>query len=97
MFIRTDSENTVIAIYNNPFDPIVGFGKTEEELLEIGYLVDEIPIFEEKFGKVSILKYDGKEFYAEYVDDINTIPQEIKSLKAQNAEIILALTTGGIM
>ncbi len=37
-FIMVD-EDRVVFIHHMPFDPKDGLGKTEEELLEIGYLV----------------------------------------------------------
>ncbi|WP_336663280.1 hypothetical protein [Kurthia gibsonii] len=73
MFIKTDENNVIVLVYNEPFDPVVGLGKTKEELESIGYLVDEIPQVEQVPGKVAIQKYDGTSFYVEY-EDIPIMP-----------------------
>lgn len=84
-----------------PFDKVDGLGKTEEELLSDGILVDSIPEPEPIEGKAPVLKYDGTNLYYEYVDAPLTpeeqTKQEIESLKAQNAQMLLVLVEGGLM
>lgn len=67
------------------------------------FIESEIPYFEEKIGKTVVVKYSAKtkSIYAEYLDRPLTqeeqANQEIESLKAQNAQMLLALVEGGLM
>lgn len=67
IYIQTDSHNKVILIYNSPFDEKYGLGKSEEELLATGFLVDFVPRAEEKDGYYSITYYTKEDgFYFQY-------------------------------
>lgn len=97
IFIKVNTINEVILQHFMAFDEVNGLHKTEEELLQEGYLVDSIPALEEQEGKRAILKYDGTNLYYEYVDVPLTPQQEIEALKVQNAQMLLALVNGGLM
>ena len=87
-FIMVD-EDRVVFIHHMPFDPKDCLGKTEEELLEIGYLVESIPEAEAKEGKIPKLHYTAeKGLYYEYVDAPNPygIPDEIYTEIEQDIE-----------
>lgn len=65
-FIKVENDK-VTFIHYLPFDEKNGMGKTEEELLKEGYLVDEIPEAEEKEGMVAVMYYEPqKGFWYEY-------------------------------
>ena len=73
-----------------PFDPVYGLGKTEAELLETGYLVEEIPEYvgEVPEGKAPELRYDGTAFSWELIDlpkKADTQAEKIAALEAQQA------------
>ena len=84
-FIKTENDK-VTFIHYLPFDEKNGMGKTEEELLKEGYLVDEIPEAEQIDGKIPILYYTKeKDFWYEYID---TLSKELYTL--DEAATILA-------
>lgn len=66
-----------------PFDSKEGFGKTEAELLQMGYLLDEIPEPEKIKGKIPVACYtEEKGFYYEYEDEPKqnmTLAQSVQS------------------
>jgi hypothetical protein len=79
-----------------PFDDINGLGKTEEELLQIGYLVDEVPEPEQIEGKSSMMFYTPERgFWFEYIDIPKTPEQlqaeKIDQLENQTAEYMVDL------
>lgn len=82
-----------------PLDPVYGLGKTEAELLETGYLVEEIPEYsgEVPAGKAPELRYDGTAFSWELIDlpkKADTQAEKIAALEAQQAatnEAVLGL------
>lgn len=82
-----------------PFDPVYGLGKTEAELLETGYLVEEIPEYsgEVPEGKTPELHYNGTAFSWVMVDKPkreDTQAEKIAALEAQQAatnEAVLGL------
>lgn len=68
-FIITDKTGKVEFIHYMPFSPKHGLGKTEEELLETGVLLDEIPEPEQIDGKMPVAYYTPeKGFWYEYVN-----------------------------
>ena len=68
-FITVENEK-VRLIHYMPFDVKEGLGKSEEELLKEGYLLDEIPEPKQIEGKVAMPHYTpGKGFYYEYEND----------------------------
>jgi hypothetical protein len=94
-FIKTE-ENKVILVHYMPFDDINGLGKTEEELLQTGYLVEEIPELEQIDGKSAITYYTPEQgFWFEYAD-IPKTPEQIQAekidlLENQTAEYMVDL------
>jgi hypothetical protein len=82
-------DDEIQAIHYQPFDPVYGLGKSEEELLQEGILVESVPEPEFIEGKVPVLKYDptNKELYYEYEDVPPTkeelLEKEIEQLKQQ--------------
>lgn len=82
-FITFNEKFEIQLIHNMPFDEINGLGKTEEELLQMGALVDSIPVVEVPNDKNIIYKYNQ-------VD--NTVTYELVNrpltLEEQNAKSI---------
>ncbi len=65
----TVEETKVQLIHFMPFDAKDGLGMTEEELLKVGFLVDEIPEPQVVEGKIAEAHYTiEKGFWYEYVD-----------------------------
>lgn len=93
--------NEVLTRHYMPFDEKYGLGKTEEELLQDGILVEDIPEPEQISGKTPVLKYNGAELYYDYESRPLSLEeqtrQEIESLKAQNAQMLFALVEGGLL
>ncbi|MDP4224928.1 MAG: hypothetical protein Q8910_00965 [Bacteroidota bacterium] len=90
----------------NPLDPIDGMKKengnvyTQAELESIGFFVDSIPPENPSSGKVKNNMYinpETKEITYDYVDAVKTQEQIMADLQAQNAQMLLALVTGGLM
>ena len=101
-YVKLDSNGNIEYVHRKPFDENVGLGKTEEELLQYGVLVEELPEPDiSDPNKISVLKYDGNKFYYEYsprpLTKEEQTKQEIESLKLQNAQMIFALVEGGLM
>lgn len=94
-YIEIDKNNKVLYALSD----FTLLGKTEEQLLETGYIVDSVPQVPPMQGKDGMLYYnpETKEFYFEYVDRPLTPQEEIESLKAQNAQMLLVLVEGGLM
>ena len=82
-FITFNEKFEIQLIHNMPFDEVNGLGKTEEELLQMGALVDSIPVVEVPNDKNIIYKYNQ-------VD--NTVTYELVdkplTLEEQNAKSI---------
>lgn len=89
IFITVDGNN-ITTIHHQPFDPVYGLGKTEEELRNEGVLVDSIPEPERLEGKTPVLKYSGTDLYYEYVDmpvdEITVLKSELENQKQALAE-----------
>ena len=71
-FIRTNGKKIEL-IHYMPFDKEHGFGKTEQELLQEGHLVDEIPEPENREGYIAKPCWDdiNKKIYYEYIEATN--------------------------
>ncbi len=98
IYIRTENGRITFTHYL-PFDPVYGLGKTQEELLETGYLVEAVPEYagEVPEGKAPELRYNGTEFSWVMVDKpkkADTQAEKIAALEAQQAatnEAVLGL------
>jgi hypothetical protein len=104
IYIEVDENETVKYIHYMPLDDSYGLGKSEEELKETGYLVDEIPEPQIKEGFISIAKYNKKENKVWYEYEVEEEKEEdsIKEVKAQMqglqqalAEVTLMMMGGG--
>lgn len=94
IFIRTNSKGFVYYQNNFPFDPIDGTGKTEEEMLEEGYLLESIPQIDQVEGKLGYLYYTPeKGFWTEYIDKIQKISIEDRVSELEN----YILSTEGVI
>lgn len=84
VFIQTE-ENKVEFCHYMPFHQGCGLGKTEEELLQIGYLVDSIPEPKEIEGKFSTLFFTPEQgFWFEYAD----IPKKPEQIQAEKVDLL---------
>ena len=72
IFIKYDKNNVVTYTHYKPFDSVYGLGKTEEELLKEGVLVDSYDEPNHVEGKVVTTKYDkdNNNVYFEYIDTL---------------------------
>lgn len=95
IYIETDSEGAVSYIHNFPFHQKYGLNKSEYELRESGYLVNSIPKPENISGKVGVLKYDGKNFYYEYIDRPLTPEEKIEQLEGSIMELTMLIASMG--
>lgn len=90
IFISLNQNNEINVIHYMPFDDKYGLGKTEEELLQEGILINSIPEPEQVEGKVPILKYNGTDLYYEYVDapvdEMTALKNKIESQEQALAE-----------
>ncbi len=98
VYIQTTDDKVTFTHYL-PFDPVYGLGKTQEELLETGYLVEAVPEYAGEIpeGKLPELRYDGTAFSWELIDlpkKADTQAEKIAALEAQQAatnEAVLGL------
>lgn len=77
-FITYNESFEIQLIHNMPFDEVNGLGKTEEELLQIGALVDSIPVVEVPNDKNIIYKYNQVDNTVTYelIDRPLTAPEQ---------------------
>lgn len=90
----SDTDNIVNMIHAMPFDPLVGLGKTEEQLLENGFLVEELPANLVSVGQVAILHINPitLEMYYEYQDEPETaLKKELSDISVSTAEYMVDL------
>lgn len=80
MILVIDNGDEGFVVLNHP----ERLGKTEEELREMGVLLESMPVAEAIEGKVAVLKFDGTQLYYEYED----IPLTIKEQLAIASETI---------
>lgn len=99
IYVKTDETSKVVYTNCFPFDSTLGLGKTEEELLELGYLVSEVPEPEFVEGKSPVLYFDGNTFNYIYQDipistedKIRELEIELKVSKEDNVSNMLAIT-----
>jgi hypothetical protein len=87
IFVKYYPESDSLDIWGMPFHPQHGLGKTEEELLSEGYLLDGIPAAEPPAGSIGVLKFDLKteKLYYDYTDRPLTPEEEIQQLKSELA------------
>jgi len=103
IFIKVDEDERVTYTHFFPFDSLVGLGKTEAELLGLGYLVEMIPEPEVQEGKLAILCFNRgtKELFYAYEDipsqPVDETAVQIAELKSNQAQILMALVAGGLM
>ena len=89
-FITYNENFEVQLIHNMPFDEVNGLGKTEEELLQIGALVEDIPQVEVPNDKNILYKYNQVDNTVTYelVDRQLTVEEQnskdIQNLKLSN-------------
>lgn len=84
IFIKVDNTGKETLRHNMPFDPVNGLGKTEEELLQEGYLFESLPEPEIINGKDAILMISSSgEPYYEYQDRKLTMEEVAEIISAQ--------------
>lgn len=95
-FVQDERGLRVTFQHHKPFDAKDGLGKTEEELLQIGALVDEIPEPEQIEGKEAVLYYNPETntVYYEYIDREPTTEERIALLEQAILELTMLLGGG---
>jgi len=98
IFLKIGENNEILMIHNRPFDPNPknGLGKSEEELLQEGILVESLPEPEEIEGKIPILKFNGTELYYEYIDIPLTPEEEFQQRIELIQQVLDDILLGGI-
>lgn len=91
-FITYNENFEIQLIHNMPFDEINGLGKTEEELLQIGALVDSIPVVEVPNDKNIIYKYNKVDNTVTY--ELVDKPLTIEEQNAKSIENIQQVNSG---
>lgn len=88
IYIQTKNEIITYTHYM-PFDPKFGLGKTQEELLQTGYLVESIPEYSGEIpeGKMPELHYDGATFSWVMVDKPASPEDQSAKIAALEARI----------
>jgi len=83
-------------IHNMPFDPVHGLGKSEEELRQIGVLVEDLPQPEIREGKIAVLYCNPatNTVYYEYEDGPLTEQERIVMLEQAILELTILLGGG---
>jgi hypothetical protein len=92
-FVQDERGLRVGFIHHMPFHESNGMGKSEQELLQIGALVDDIPDPEQVDGKVPVLYYNpqSNSVYYEYVDRPLTEQERITQLEQAILEMTMLL------
>jgi len=95
-FIQDEKGLRVGFIHHKPFDEKDGLRKTEEELLQIGALVDEIPEPEQREGKIPVMYYNPETntVYYEYENKPLTAEERIAMLEQAILELTMLLGGG---
>ncbi|MGE8080522.1 hypothetical protein [Peribacillus loiseleuriae] len=89
IFIQTNEEGLLVTVHHQPFHEKWGYKKTENELLEIGYLVESIPEFEEVEGKESVIKYINGVFFVEYKERELTVEEQLQQAQSDLGTLLL--------
>lgn len=97
-FIQDEKGLRVGFVHNMPFDEVNGLGKTEEELRQIGALVDEIPEPEQIEGKIAVMYYNPQtnSVYYEYIDRPLTPEEELRQRIELMQQALDNLLLGGM-
>ena len=97
-FIRDEKGIRVGFVHNLPFDEVHGLGKNEEELRQIGALVDEIPEPEQLENKIAVMYYNPQtnSVYYEYIDKPLTPEEELRQRIELMQQALDSLLLGGM-
>lgn len=94
IYIETNEKNELTFMHYMPFDAKHGMNKSAEELELTGFLIDELPVTEEKAGYSSVIKFDkeSKIFSVEYVEIPKTETEILHELIQKQQQDIAELT-----
>lgn len=90
IFITYNEDFVVQLMHNMPFDEQYGLGKSQEELLQLGALVNEIPEIEVPQFKQVVYKYNQEDntVYTELIDRPLTAEEQLqKKVEQQDLTI----------
>ena len=90
VFFQTDSLGEIVYQNNLPFHESWGMRMTEEELLEIGYLVESVPEPPHQEGKTVITIYKDGEF--EFIYQENNVPIDDTHQRIEQLESDLGIS-----
>lgn len=100
IFMKIENGELTGYINYQPFHEKYGLGKTQEELLQSGILVDSVPKPEQIEGKVPVLKYDGTNLYYEYqdapIDEMTALKRQVAEQEQAIMELTALLSGGGV-
>ena len=97
IYFKTGGNGAVVYQNYMPFDPKFGLGKTQEELLQTGYLVESIPEYSGEIpdGKRPELHFDGTDFGWVMVD--KPADPEDQAAKIADLEAQLQVTNQAVL
>ena len=100
--LRKVDENKYLVglIHNMPFDPVQGFGKTQEELEQIGVLVDDVPEPQIPEGKQIaglFVNPTTKEVWYEYEDRPLDPEERLQILEQQQSVLFFDLINAEVI
>lgn len=97
-FIQDEKGLRVGFVHHVPFDEEHGLGKNEEELRQIGALVDTVPEPEQIAGKIPVMYYNPQtnSVYYEYIDKPLTPEEEMRQRIELMQQALDSLLLGGM-
>ena len=91
IFLRCDQFGKIVETHYNPFHPIFGMRKTEEQLLNEGLLVEVLPTKlteKEGFEQVLYVNEDGSLEWRQVQIAIDEQERRMNQLEQENAHLI---------
>lgn len=97
VYIRTDSDNMIVFIHRQPFDPINGLNESKEDLEKYGFFIDSMPDPMPIFGKSAVPYFnpETKKVYYKYVPSQLSSYERLDMLEEALNEILLNHINGG--
>lgn len=95
-YIRTDENNMVVLVHNQPFDPVNGLGESKEELSKTGYFIDSMPEPQSVMGKRAVPYFnpETKEVTYKYIAAPISSHQRLDALEAAFNEMLMSSVLG---
>lgn len=91
IYFEIDKNGNMVYENHFPFDPVHGLGKSKEELLTSGYLVESLPEIQPKEGYAAQLNYNPQtgEFSTSYNSLPLTVDGRVQQLESDLGQILM--------